>query len=67
MENNSWTLKYSLERFNLISRLREKLAASGRPISRVHGIVATSSVFDEALKALEKELDAEMQDKRDNS
>jgi hypothetical protein len=59
MDNSSWTLKHTEERFLLISRLREKLAASGRPVGRVHGIVSTASVFDEALKALERELDAE--------
>lgn len=57
MEVTNWTLRNTEERDALIKRLREKLKKSGRKVDTIHGVVSTASVFDEALKALEKELD----------
>lgn len=60
MENHAWTLRYSDERKEIIERLRLKLVQAKRTVDKVHGVVTNSSVFDEALKALERELDQEL-------
>lgn len=60
MEVANWTLRNTNERDAIIKRLREKLQLSGRKVDTIHGVVSTASVFDEALKALEKELDKEL-------
>ncbi len=49
-------------RAETIERLRRRLGASGRDVETIHGMATTSGIIDEALKALEKELDKE--DKR---
>jgi len=60
VENKTWTLRYTPGRGEIIERLREKLKKAGRKVETVHGVVSNSSVFDAALAALERELDAEI-------
>lgn len=52
-------LRITDERRMLIENLRTKLATSGRDVKTIHGVVTTSDILDEALKALDKELDRE--------
>lgn len=52
-------LRITGERHEIIERLRKRLATSGRDVKTIHGMVTTSDIIDEALKALEKELDRE--------
>lgn len=60
MDNRAWTLRYTSERDELVERLRMKLKQAGRKVDTIHGVITNASVFDEALKALEKELDQEL-------
>lgn len=59
MQVINWTLRNTEEREALIERLRIKLKNSGRKVETIHGVVQTASILDEALKALERELDQE--------
>jgi hypothetical protein len=60
MDNRSWTLRFTADREKLIESLRVKLRDTNRKVDTIHGVVTNASVFDEALKALEKELDEEL-------
>lgn len=52
-------LRITDDREAIIERLRQRLAISGRKVEMIHGTVTTSGILDEALKALDKELDKE--------
>lgn len=56
-KDKSLNLRLTNERYELIEKLRKKLKRSGRDVQKVHGAVTTSAVIDEALKALDKELE----------
>lgn len=56
MENQSWTLRHTKEREELIESLRALLASSDRKVDKIHGVVTNASIFDEALRALKTEL-----------
>ncbi|MEO8610120.1 MAG: hypothetical protein ABI690_19655 [Chloroflexota bacterium] len=59
MSERAWNLRRTPQRDKLIESLRGKLAQSGRTVETIHGVVTTAAIFDEGLKALERELDAE--------
>lgn len=59
MAQTAWNIRRTDDRDEIMERLRVKLAASGRPVETIHGVVTTTSIFDEALKELEKALDKE--------
>lgn len=63
MDNKAWTLRFTPDREKLIERLRTKLKAAGRKVDTIHGVVTNASVFEHALKALERELDQELDSK----
>lgn len=52
-------LRITDDREEIFERLRRRLATSGRKVEMIHGMVTTSGIIDEALKALDKELDRE--------
>lgn len=60
MENKAFALRYTPARGELVERLRVKLKAVGRQVETLHGVVTNAYVLDEALKALERELDKEL-------
>jgi hypothetical protein len=53
-----WTIRRTEEREVLIESLRDLLGKSGRDVERVHGVVTTSAIIDEALKMLLRDLEA---------
>lgn len=56
---HAWNIRKTPERETVIEGLRERLKASGRSVETIHGSVTTAAIFDEALKALDKELTKE--------
>ena len=61
MNERVWTIRRTDERERLIEALRALLKSSGREVETIHGTVTTAAIFDEALRALEKELEQEGQ------
>jgi hypothetical protein len=57
MAYKSMTMRLTKEREEIIEKLRKRLAKSDRPMERIHGVVTTTGIIDEALKELEKALD----------
>lgn len=59
MSDKAWSIRRTEERDLLVEQLRQKLAASGRPVETIHGVVTTTAIIDEALKELDKALEKE--------
>jgi hypothetical protein len=50
------SIRLTGDRNEQIEHLRQKLQSSGRELETIHGVVTTSAVIDEALKALDAQL-----------
>lgn len=53
----NWTLRQTPERIARMERLRQMLKDSGRDLETIYDTVTTAAILDEALAALERELD----------
>lgn len=56
-KDKSLNLRLTDERKEAIEYLRKKLKKSGRDVQKVHGVVTTAAIIDEAFKELRRVLD----------
>lgn len=57
MRDRAWNIRRTPEREALVEKLRLRLKTSGREVDIIDGAVPTASIFDEALKELDKALE----------
>ena len=50
-------IRWTTEREKKLEAIRDKLRTSNRDIEKIHGAPTNAAIVDEALKALERELD----------